>query len=348
MKTLRLALPLLAALLIAGCGEESKPPTSAVTEPPVQTIPLELESAMTAKLDELSGAGSLDGHNPPSIFDTNFDYYAVVFVWGTLHPTSILGGPIIDWSGSMNFNGVGDINPVHPIDFEPETDAIIPERTTGYAEWRSSTLVEFDGIAGVVSHDRRVVYILPPRLQFATAPFSIELRLDQLERFFGIFPVDNMNAVAVMAHRIHRNVCARGGFKGAWVRDDISGFSGSMHGLWFNAHGDSVGRYAGKYWVAENGDYLFEGAISGLVTDEIRAHFRGTWWFDDHRMCPAPECGTSHGQFRGKLAYLNSGNIGDISGEFGDYTGNMVMPMHGDWRVFCRDSNSPRAEQMME
>jgi hypothetical protein len=348
MKTLKLALPMLFALFIVGCGEESKPPTSAVNEPPVQTIPSELASAMTTKLDELSGAEGIDVRNPPQIYDSNFDYYALVIVWGTLRPTNILGGPIIDWSGNMNFNGVGDINPVHPIDFEPETDAIIADSLPGFVEWTSTTLLESDGIAGIVRHDRRVVYIVSPRLQFSTAPFAVELQLDQLERFSGIFPVDNMNAVAVMAHRIHRNVCARGGFRGVWTRDDISGLSGSMHGIWFNANGDSVGRYSGKYWVAESGDYLFEGAISALVTDDVKGHFRGTWSFDDYRMCPAPECGTSHGQFRGKLTYLSSGSIGEISGEFGDYSGNTAMPMHGDWRLFCRDSNSPRAEQEME
>jgi hypothetical protein len=340
MKALRLLLPLLAALFIHGCSEKTKTPTTSVPDPPTESVPTNLEADMSAKLDELSSTVSLDITNPPPEFDTNFDYYAVVFVWGTLHrgDVHIAGGDIIDWSGTLTFNGVGDINPVHPISFEPWSDTLKTDTFPGFVEWASSTLVEFDGISAVVSHDRRVVYVTAPRLQFSTTPFSIELQLDQLEKYFGIFPVDNMNAVAVMARRIRRNVCVHGGLSGSWVREDVSGFKGTMNGLWFNALGDSVGRYAGQYWVSDSGHYRFEGSISGLDTDEIKGHFRGRWWFDDYRMCPAPECGTGHGRFVGRLAYPDSSNVGVIIGEFGDWTGNTTAPMHGRWKLFCPGS----------
>lgn len=345
MKSLRFILPLLAALLMIGCGDETKPPTSSVPEQPALTVSPDLEAAMTAKLDELSGEKNLDVNNPPPDLDTNFDYYAVVFVWGTLRPTTILGGLIIDWSGSLN----GDIRPVHPIDFEPETDSILTDTLSpGIIEWASSTLLEYDGIAGLLRHDRRNVYFAEPRIYFTTKPFSIDLTLSQLDRYFEIFPVDSMNAVAVMAHRIERRVCAHGQFKGQWVREDITAFKGTMHGLWLNADGDSVGRYAGSYWVTDSGESVLEGTISGLVTDDIKGHFKGKWWFDDPRMCPSPECGTGHGRFVGKLAYIPAGYVGEIAGEFGDMIGNKAMPMHGAWRVFCRGFNEPHTEEMMQ
>ena len=350
MKSSRLILPFLAALLMIGCGEETKPPTSSVPEQPALTISPELEAAMTAKLDELSGTGHLDVSDPRPPLDSNFDYYAIVFVWGTLHPgdVHIAGGPVIDWSGKMTFNGVGDINPVHPIDFEPWSDTLIADTISGLVEWKSTTLVEFDGIAGLISHDRRIYYIIEPRLTFTTAPFSIELSLDKLDRYRAIFPIDSTNAVAVMAHRIERRVCAHGQFMGQWVREDTTAFKGAMHGLWLNSDGDSVGRYDGKYLVTDSGESIFEGTISGLVTDDIKGHFKGTWWFDDPRMCPSPECGTGHGRFVGKLAYIPAGYVGEIAGEFGDMTGNKAMPMHGAWRVFCQDLNPARSENPTE
>jgi hypothetical protein len=215
-------------------------------------------------------------------------------------------------------------------------------------EWKSTTLVDNDGIAVILRHDKRVVYITPPTLKFSTPLFNTELGLDQLERFFCVFPTDSTTAVAVMAHRINPNICRRGRMAGVWIREDETLMKGRFKGLWFNHSGDTVGRYLGTYWMDDAGDRRIDGVVTDLASDDVRATVHGTWWYDDPRECPSPECGTGHGRFVGKLTWLNGGSAGELAGEFGDMTHQAVQPMRGHWVLFCPRNGNNVADQAMQ
>ena len=92
----------------------------------------------------------------------------------------------------------------------------------------------------------------------------------------------------------------------------------------------------GRYWVTEDGHRVLEGSVSGLHTDQVIAELKGTWGYDDPRMCPM--CGMGHGFFHGKFEMLHNGAVGVFGGEFGNWAlppDDLVMPFKGVWKLNC-------------
>jgi hypothetical protein len=76
------------------------------------------------------------------------------------------------------------------------------------------------------------------------------------------------------------------------------------------------------------------------MLDYIICEFRGTWWYDDPRLCPMPICGTGHGWFRGQFVYADGTNRGGrMFGEIGDFQAPVAtaleLPFSGIWHDFC-------------
>ena len=74
----------------------------------------------------------------------------------------------------------------------------------------------------------------------------------------------------------------------------------------------------GRFWTNEDGRRVLEGSVSAYHTDEVMFHLRGSWLYDDMRMCPM--CGVGHGVFHGKIFRTNDRAIGEFHGEFGDWS----------------------------
>jgi hypothetical protein len=129
--------------------------------------------------------------------------------------------------------------------------------------------------------------------------------------------------------------CEQGYMLGDWIRENIAGENGTFYGLWYEYNSEPSGIFSGIFWTTENGQKLFYGSVSGVITDQVIAEMYGKWFYDDPTMCPM--CGTGHGQFRGVFFKLSEDGVGFLRGEFGyaDDMLNDTLPLTGTWKWYC-------------
>jgi hypothetical protein len=278
---------------------------------------------------------------PPDLSDTSWNVYAVTFLWGRLYNACTSEAAATVWDGTLSANGEIVVYPAVTIGFEHGQDSLVPVTTPSTAGWGSSTAFgDFDGISFLVFYKRGLFYLVEPTLKFETLPFTLELTFDELEKYSAFFEVAHCNAVAVHARRLRPHVCAKGLLSGEWVKDEAFGGSGHFQGWWQDHNGNPIGHYNGRFWTSDDFSRQFEGSVSGLVTDEVIANFKGHWWYDDPSLCPV--CGEGFGRFAGRIYYLNSPDlanthVGVMKGTFGwreDYT-SVKYPMNGVWYLKC-------------
>jgi hypothetical protein len=346
MKKMILLLPMLFLLLAFGCSRNDTTPVKSVDNPPQSS---EMPDAVRNLLDQntfsyedTTGIASLAANlNPPTIFDTSYDIYAVTFLWGHLFNLSNVRPPdTTDWSGSLYINGESHIAVTRVIGFERGQDSLLPGNNPAMQAWVSMTNGDFDGIACLLFLKRGVVYIVAPTLHFATPPLNLEFSFDKLERLSAYYVVDSINAVAVQARRIYPRVCPEGIMLGEWIKATNAGDSGFIRGQWLDQNSDPIGVFAGVFWTTADGQRPFYGWVSGQNTTQIIAYMRGIWLYDDPRMCPL--CGTGHGRYRGIFKYTNQRGMGIVDGEFGDFSlppESLTMPLKGVWKTFCPHMN---------
>ncbi len=321
------------ALLLNACGDSSTQAVDPDNEIPADVMQIAQKHSMPFAPVE----GGISKFIPSNtIYDppyTNYALYAVTLLWGDLTNSSTL--PVLyDWSGNVSINGVSTIDVVYEIDFEPGEDSVLAVNASSMAAWVSQA-GDLDGLSFLIYLDSDITYITAPWLSVNTEQIDLELQFWELDDFARIYHVNNMQALVVVARRIWTNECPAGTMLGEWIRDDISGQSGNMSGVWYESNNDPAGLYVGTFEMSNSGAGSFEGSVSGYVTDEVIYLFNGKWFFDDPRLCPL--CGTGHGKFQGVFYDMNSNVAGVMRGEFGyaaDVNDNH-LPMQGTWRQFC-------------
>lgn len=338
------ALMSVAVLLALSCSEKTTEPLPESTIPPASEVPAEvagiLESNTQSGID-LASAGELDPSAwPPPEWIRNSDVYAVTFVWGSLVNAVTPGVPVTDWSGKLFVNGVALVNPRRTINFEPGQDSLVATDNPAMAAWVSETGVDFDGICFLVFLRRDTVYIVAPWLTFETAPITLEFQFEKLVKLDAFYNVGQGRAVAVRARKIWPARCPGGFTEGMWIKADNTGMSGKIDGLWRDYLGQPIGYILGQFYINDNGQRVFDGYVTGYMLDYIICEFKGTWWYDDPRMCPSPICGTGHGWFRGHYVYSDGTNRGGMmAAEVGDFQAPVVsgleLPFTGIWQDFC-------------
>jgi len=353
MKKLGCFLTAILALTLAGCDQTTSPDLPDDTTPAAQEVPAEIAQLLDEYrlLDEnlppTPDPGDPNDY-PPSLTDTTWDVYAVTFLWGRLFNACVTDAAATVWDGTLSVNGVAVVYPALTIEFENSEDSLLPYTTPSSAGWGSRTATgDFDGISFLVFNKRGVVHIAEPRLTFETAPFTLSLSISQLDNFLAFYSIDGCNAVAVHSRRLKPPACVSGLIAGEWIRDSLSVHAGRMEGRWLDADGVPIGLYVGKFWRDDTSVYpggKFEGSVSGYYTDQVIATFNGYWWYDDLSLCP--QCGDGHGQFRGRVFYLNNPTdahqeVGAMKGEFGwrDSFESVVYPMSGIWSYKCNASD---------
>lgn len=330
-------------LLVAGCSEKAtNPPLPAPTAPIAGDVPSDvtqiLESNTPTDLD-LAPAGELNWTGwPPPDWVRNSDVYAVTFLWGSLANVVTPGVPVTDWSGTLSVNGAALVNPRRTIKFEPGQDSLVATDNPAVAGWVSQTSVDFDGICFFVFLRRDVESFAAPWLTFETAPIRLEFQFDKLVKLDAFYDVGQGRALAVHARQIWPQRCPGGFTEGKWIKADNTGTSGTMDGLWRNLLGQPIGYVRGRFYVNENNENVFDGYVTGYMLDYIICEFKGTWWYDDPRMCPL--CGSGHGWFRGRYIYSDGNNRGGMmGGEIGDFRApvlnDLELPFSGIWHDAC-------------
>lgn len=333
------------SLLVIGCSEQKPIAPSA---PPATQEQSNIDAQRV--LDE-SGANDWNQPEAAPAFqtlvdsvDTSFDVYAATFIWGQFSSMMDSTATATDWSGTLNFNGVGGIRVRSPLRFEPGEDSLLPQTDPTTIAWISKTFRDCDGILVMVAVKRGIVYVTEPRLAFATTPFSLEVPLSGLARFNAVYRVDEHNGVIVFAHKIPRRVCPQGNIWGVWHRDS-TWQNGPFEGLWLPAGPmppmpplpANLPKVYGKFFTTNDNQHLFAGKYTDTTGAEV-GELYGTWFYDDPTMCPM--CGAGHARFKGRFTINGKGEVGDVAGEIGIAPGGwttpkMNMPIRGIWRFDC-------------
>jgi hypothetical protein len=327
-------------LLTAGCGDQpaapNQPQLTATSPENAGEVLNRTAERYTLSDDGAAIAPDYQSPGAPSVSltDPAYDVFSVTFVWGGLN-NAPSGVRPLDWSGSLSVNGEAIIDVVYRIAFE-EGDIVLPDSAPAYVGWISQTAGDFDGLSFLVFLRKDVIYCVEPQLTFDTPPFSISLSFGQLVKYAASFPVDSANGVAIFARKIWCNVCPGGLIEGAWVKDSTSGGFGTISAVWKDHAGTPVGLMTAMFWTSSDGTREFSGAVSGYFTDNIIAWVKGTWGYDDYRMCPL--CGEGHGWFRGTYENIIDGTTGHLKGVFGDYSLPVTqreLPLVGYWQQDC-------------
>lgn len=273
---------------------------------------------------------------PPDDMVSNCDIYSVTFLWGNLFNAGTPSADTTDWTGTLWMNAEGIIHVRHEIDFEPGQDSVLPHNAPVFAAWISKTCQDIDGLSFLVFIRRDVDYFVPPVLTFETEPFTVEFDFYQLIMLDAFYQVDDQNGVVVHARKIWHNHCPGGIIEGVWEKEAFGSGQGTFHGMWKDRLGQPFGYMNGFFWTNEDGQGVFQGEVSGIVTDQVIAMLHGIWYYDDPRLCPM--CGEGHGIFRGHFIFLDRPGNGVLKGEFGDVSlppDQLDLPLTGIWEVNC-------------
>jgi len=339
----RLVFVLLACLLWAmtGCGNQSTSPEPLVNTPTTEeAMPAEVNKLLTENAppeDEPLPEFDLEYITPfPYDIVDNCDIYSVTFLWGDFFNLGISELEPMDWSGTLSVNGVAVVHPRFTIDFEPGQDWLVPTNVPSMSAWVSQTSADFDGISFMVFMQRGIEYFAAPMLTFKTEQIEISLDFHQLIKYAAWYPVGETAGVAVLSRLVWQNACPGGLIDGKWTASGLGSGEGTIEGVWYDRLGEPFGLMSGRFWTNEDYTREFAGSLSGYVTDQVLAEYKGKWYYNDIRLCPM--CGEGHGIFRGRFVFLADGVEGTLSGTFGDYTLSVdqaMMPMIGRWRVDC-------------
>jgi hypothetical protein len=341
MRRMLILLGAICLVTVVGCGDQpTVPNTVADTEPLPLTVPADVYEFFDEQLE--SEADTPETMVPFSAsFSTEYDVYAVTFLWGHLGNGPVASIAPVDWSGTLSANAVVTIDVRHIIDFEPGEDSLLPVSSVATAEWVSQTGFDIDGLSFRVAVERGISYFAPPVLTFDTAPITLQLPFHWLEHYAAYYPVNNAGqGVVVLARRIWHGACPSGALRGEWIKETNTSDQGVFEGAWLDEDGNVTGVYAGMFWTNNDGTRKFYGWVSGGVTPMIIAEMRGVWGYDDPRLCPM--CGDDHGWFRGKVRFLDHSGCGVVKGVFGDLTGAVdaaALPMVGVWKMICPFAN---------
>lgn len=325
---------------LIGCAENpTEPNREAALEPSPLAVPADIRELLELHTDigALTPGEIPESTTPvPDPADSDYDIYAVTFLWGYLAGVPASSIALTDWSGSLSANAEVLIDPRFTIDFDAGQDSLLPVSTPDHVEWVSSTGFDIDGISFRVSLRRGNAYFAPPVLVFETAPITLRLPFQELDHFLAFYPVGNGQGVAVLARRIWDGACPSGALRGEWIRSDSSSDQGLFGGVWLDNDGTPSGIYSGEFWTNDDGTREFFGWVSGYVTDQVIAEMRGRWRYTDPRLCLT--CGDDQGLFYGKVKWLDESGVGVVRGHFGDLTSaadRAALPMIGVWKKIC-------------
>ncbi|MEE9441641.1 MAG: hypothetical protein V3V99_03135 [candidate division Zixibacteria bacterium] len=333
-------LPILCVLIaFSGCGEKNIDPVSPAIENP-EIVPEDVLKIMEQYVpdEENWTENSLDASgNITETLSGDYDIYSVTLLWGNFMPGTDIDNALDDWSGSLSFNGVGEIKVSFLIDFERGQDELLFDNIPTSESWVSYTGLDLDGISFLVFFDKSVYYFAAPILTFKTEQITLEFPFEKLAKLDAYYPTSNSGGVGIHSRLVWDNNCQGGLMEGKWIKESFGSGKGRIEALWIDRFGEPFGYFTGMFWTDDSGRGRFFGSVSGYITDHVIAEVKGCWYYDDLRLCPM--CGESHGVFMGYYRNIMDGTHGNIAGEFGDMAIDptiLELPLSGIWKQRCR------------
>jgi hypothetical protein len=364
-------LAILALGLAAGCSEQMTEPDTAIDTPTLEdefggyaAVNEDAGFGDDALLDE-AYESDVEYDDPmlaspemdSLIADPNSGYYHMRIVWGRLAYDSTVLDPT-DWAGSLTISRGAEVIR-HVIRFEPGQDEILPRTDRSLIEWNSVTTVHNDGIAVDLPippvrplidttevilvdtlGDTSVTLVIdttlpdvePVTVAFETTPYSRTFQLEELMALDTIVMLDDSNAVAFHAVRVHRMPCPRGFLAGRWGRDADG--NGVYRGSWMDNRGRVIGFLRGHYGRNDAGEKVFFGKL--VARDgQFEAFIKGRW--DLQPDCNADQSAFEHagGWFRGMIYAPDRTPIGVMGGRFRSAEFERGGFFQGRWKLYC-------------
>lgn len=332
-----LLIPALAVALLISCSDKPTEPSHSYSKEELVTRAQEVYTSFMAGRLPASGSPTdalpRADFLPDIMYDTTYDIYVVVNIWGTVNRT--------DWSGSLKTNGENRIELVRLIDFEEGEDGLAPILATydpTILAWHSITDGDIDGILTLFAVKRIPDYISPPfvapKLRFETTPVTEEWYAEELADFADFYPVTG-GGMAIVARKLPRPDCRSGTLVGTWTKSILPGDSGQIGGWWVDEQGDTTGSFGGQFWTTEEGRRLFKFYISAPTATVVLGEAWGFWYYDDPSMCPM--CGEGHGILKG--GFRMGDQAGVLRAEFGEIGlpfDQKELELSGEWHIRCR------------
>ena len=344
MRAIKIGALAVAALVFIGCETPltTKPDQQENPQPEVKEL-LESQCITDQEIGE-NAQKEPTGCLWPPLPEPSCSVYAITFIWGHLTHPRMPPFPVLDWSGGLRVSDSGSsVKILRTIDFEDGEDRLLSVVEPAAAAWESKTAGDFDGLCLIVRVPASSTAAPAPELTFKTALFSITLPFSQLERLLAYYPVSDTDGVGLFARRLDGHAWTGGFIKGEWVIEANDGSRGSITGMWYNLFGLPVGTMAGSFSTLSDGGRHFEGWLSGVQLTVVLAGFKGTWSYDDPRLCAT--CGHGYGWFKGTYQYLSSKQTGILLGVFGDMSKVALrLPLRGIWRADSPVSTSAPPE----
>lgn len=336
MRKLLILLVTLGIPALFACSKPSTAPEQQSAVTPGE-IPAEVQARLDQYVvqDEDALASLAPGQPDLSSSSGDYDVYAVTYLWGSFFPHTAT--PLV-WDGHTSVNADAAMRVVATIDFEAGEEVAFDSTQPNMFSWVSSTGHDLDGVSFLMFVKRGVVYIVPPSLAFRSAPISFEILVDDLAHHTSYHPVDHTSGVAVFARQIKRTPCPHGYLGGKWVFDENTRTQGHFGGSWLSVDHQVEGILSGRFWTDPDGHRLFQGQVSGVVTDQVILELEGVWCLTPHLsnvLCAT--CGNV-GYFVGRWKYLDGSGGGKLAGHFGEpnlTADTPELPFRGVWVEHC-------------
>jgi hypothetical protein len=207
--------------------------------------------------------------------DPEAQVYLIRIVWGNLalngRDDRDLGrteADWIDWSGSLSFNGDGELLLKRTILFDRH-DSIVREDDPLAIEWQSYTGPHIDGIlAKLIYHPSEEGEA--PVVSFVTDPVTQEIAVLELDHYNEIVTIDEEgHGAAFTALRVDDDDCEEGFLHGKF-HDRPEGEGGIFRGAVLSETGALNGHVRGHYGVNDEEEQVFFGKYINTT-----GHYRG-------------------------------------------------------------------------
>jgi hypothetical protein len=348
MKNIILILVVALIPLIMGCNRNTpaQDTAPAVSDDQTRTLAIQRiteENMPDSTAIEQSLTSAFLNDSSFNVFDTSYDVYAIMMLWGQIPVNSKDTIPVdYDWSGKAGMNAVGRMVAIHSIQFEKGEDSLLPQESPEYISWISKTDRDVDGITCLLFIKRGIETFAESRFSFSTTPASFDIGVSRLMKFDTAIHVDNRQTLIMRSRLVYIPRCPKGFLAGSWIRSTNSGDSGVFRGLWMDETGKTIGPLTGRFWTNNDGTREFDGSWCPGMLTVIAGTIKGTWSFIDPSMCPT--CGVGVGIFKGKFVDIMNNRNGTIDGFFGVRfgSGQTILPFKGVWQAICTNDSKPR------
>ena len=207
--------------------------------------------------------------------DPEAQVYLIRIVWGNLQlngrddrDREEIDGDWIDWTGSLSFNGDGDLLLKRTILFDRH-DSIVEEDDPLVIEWQSYTGSHIDGILAKLIY-RPVEGEESPVVTFVTDPITQEIAVAELDHYNEIVTINEEgHGAAFTALRVDDDDCEEGFLAGKF-HDRHEGDGGIFRGAVLSETGALNGHVRGHYGVDDEDEQVFFGKYINTA-----GHYRG-------------------------------------------------------------------------